>query len=112
MSDASESSRRDVSTRSAKSSSNAAATVAVKTSTKSSTAVNRKQPKTIVNKVDNSKDKQRSTQTKNSATKKSPVVPAPLAHPEDEEIIAKMARSNTFSKEKSDNPLELLKIMN
>lgn len=38
---------------------------------------------------------------------------APIAKQEDEdEVMMKMARSNTFSKETSDNPLELLKIIN
>lgn len=37
---------------------------------------------------------------------------APIAKEEEDEIMMKMARSNTFSKETSDNPLELLKIIN
>lgn len=37
---------------------------------------------------------------------------APLAKEEEMEAAMKMARSNTFSKETSDNPLELLKIIN
>lgn len=37
---------------------------------------------------------------------------APLAKEEESEIAMKMARSNTFSKETSDNPLELLKVIN
>lgn len=41
------------------------------------------------------------------------VTQAPIAKAEDEdEIMMKMARSNTFSKETSDNPLELLKTIN
>lgn len=43
---------------------------------------------------------------------KKEVVQAPIAKPEEDEIMMKMARSNTFSKETSDNPLELLKIIN
>lgn len=115
LSDASESSRRDrdfisksqnsFSTNSnAKTSKTAPSTAAMTKASASAT----KKPKTNVNKVDN-KDK-RSTKSNNKQQQH-----APLAHPddEDEEIItAKMARSNTFSKEKSDNPLELLKIMN
>jgi BTB/POZ domain-containing protein 8 len=37
---------------------------------------------------------------------------APIAKHEEDEISMKMARSNTFSKETSDNPLELLEIIN
>lgn len=37
---------------------------------------------------------------------------APTTKEEEDEIAMKMARSNTFSKETSDNPLELLKIIN
>lgn len=36
---------------------------------------------------------------------------APIAKQEDDEIMIKMARSNTFSKETSDNPLDLLVIL-
>lgn len=45
-------------------------------------------------------------------TVKEPAARAPIAKGEEDEIMMKMARSNTFSKETSDNPLELLKIIN
>lgn len=103
MSDASESSQR-LSARS----SNGKTTTKLSTATTTKTAASRK-PKTSVNKVEN-KDKKSTVKSSSKQQQQ----PAPLAHPdEDEEVItAKMARSNTFSKEKSDNPLELLKIMN
>lgn len=44
--------------------------------------------------------------------KKEVPVTAPIAKAEEDEIMMKMARSNTFSKETSDNPLELLKTIN
>lgn len=97
LSDASESSRRDFSKSQQSNNSNANAK-SIKTTAK--------KPNKIVNKVD-SKDKRTTKQSTNNHKQ------APLARPEDEEVItSKMARSNTFSKETSDNPLELLKIMN
>jgi hypothetical protein len=50
---------------------------------------------------------------KKIVAEKKPLQQAPLAKEEEAEIAMKMARSNTFSKETSDNPLnELLKIIN
>jgi BTB/POZ domain-containing protein 8 len=40
------------------------------------------------------------------------VILAPIAKHDEDEVSMKMARSNTFSKETSDNPLELLEIIN
>jgi BTB/POZ domain-containing protein 8 len=103
LSDASESSRRDFS-KSQQSNTNSNANAK---SIKSTTA---KKPKTV-NKVDYNKDKKSTKQS--SSNNNNNHKTAPLARPEDEEVItSKMARSNTFSKETSDNPLELLKIMN
>lgn len=51
------------------------------------------------------------TETAKKVEKK-PVYQAPLAKEEEVEIALKMARSNTFSKETPDNPLELLQIIN
>lgn len=56
-------------------------------------------------------DLTKKNEKKITAEKKS-VQQAPLAKEEEAEIAMKMARSNTFSKETSDNPLELLKIIN
>lgn len=113
LSDASESSRRDrdfssKSQNSFSTNSNAKTSKTANLTAATTKASATKKPKMNVNKVDN-KDK-RSTKSNNKQQQQ-----APLAHPDDEDeevITAKMARSNTFSKEKSDNPLELLKIMN
>lgn len=105
LSDASESSRKDFSfSKSQQSTNNSNANAKSIKSTMSA-----KKPKTV-NKVDYNKDKK---STKQSSSNNNHHKTAPLARPDDEEVItSKMARSNTFSKETSDNPLELLKIMN
>lgn len=68
-----------------------------------------------LNKPGSAKKPAAAKKTVSSSSDKKSVKKAPLAKEEkdeEEEIKMKMARSNTFSKETSDNPLELLKIIN
>ncbi|CRL00285.1 CLUMA_CG013558, isoform A [Clunio marinus] len=76
-------------------------------------------PKTIkanTTKKSNSATKVTTSEKKNDKKSNIPLAPSMKQEnrgkdEEEEEILMKMARSNTFSKETSDNPLELLKII-
>lgn len=76
---------------------------------KNKSGSNAKNPKPTATKKLTSKGKLQSSKTVDEK-----VIQAPIAKEDEEEddFKMKMARSNTFSKETSDNPLELLKIIN